>query len=182
MPGPSDDINMQQSVFPIFPFMQFGKKRSPKNIDVKFIFKAGCEGTECASKEQAHWTVEDETVLLNFLILVKSASGDGTNFKKATWKEAALKVNVNCSRGAEKTPDSCRSKYCVLKSMYKVVQAIHRNSGWSWDDEDSARITPEIQGTWNDYIERHPAAAPFCNARWAHLAAFDSLGASSLAN
>jgi hypothetical protein len=69
-----------------------------------------------------------------------------------------------------------------LKSTYEVVQAIRGNSGWSWDDEEGAGITPEIQGTWNDYVERHPAAAPFRNAGWAHLAAFDSLGASSSAN
>jgi hypothetical protein len=60
-----------------------------------------------ATKEQAQWTIQYESILLKFLISVKSASGDGTNFKKATWNTATIKVNANCKKGAAKTPDSC---------------------------------------------------------------------------
>ena len=66
-----------------------------------------------------------------------------------------------------------------LKATYEVVKAIWANSGWSWDDDKGADITPEKKGTWDDYVAKHPAAQPFRNAGWVHLDEFDSLGPSS---
>jgi hypothetical protein len=59
------------------------------------------------------------------------------------------------------------------------VKAIRGNSGWSWDDDKGADITPEKKGTWDNYVAKHPAAQPFRNSGWVHLDAFDSLGPSS---
>ena len=58
------------------------------------------------------------------------------------------------------------------------MKAIQGNLGWSWDDKKGADITPEKKGTWDDYMAKHPAAQPFCNAGWVHLDAFDSLAPS----
>ena len=59
------------------------------------------------------------------------------------------------------------------------MKAIRGNSGWSWDDEKGADITPEKKGTWDDYVAKHPAAQPFRNSGWVHLDAFDCLAPSS---
>jgi hypothetical protein len=69
--------------------------------------------------------------------------------------------------------------FSQLKATYAVVKAIRANSGWSWDDDKGADITPEKKGTWDDYVAKHPAAHPFRNAGWVHLDEFDSLAPSS---
>ena len=49
------------------------------------------------TKERAHWTSEDESTLLLFLIDHK-AEGDSGGFKKSTWNAAAINVNKNISK------------------------------------------------------------------------------------
>ena len=64
-----------------------------------------------------------------------------------------------------------------LKSIYDVVKAVRGNSGWKWDDEKGADITPDNKGAWDEYVAVHPKAASFRNKGWVHLALFDVLGA-----
>lgn len=60
--------------------------------------------------------------------------------------------------------------------MYEIVNALRNNSGWSWDDEKGADISPEKKGVWDDYVLAHPLASPFRNCGWIHLAIFDLFG------
>ena len=62
------------------------------------------------TKERAHWTSEDESTLLLFLIDHK-AKGDSGGFKKTTWNAAATNVNKNISKGGMKTTDACKNKF-----------------------------------------------------------------------
>ena len=66
-----------------------------------------------STKERAHWTTEDESTLLLFLIDHK-AKGDSGGFKKTTWNAAATEVNKKVSRGGMKTADACKSKFRVV--------------------------------------------------------------------
>ena len=71
------------------------------------------------TKERAHWTVEDEASLLEFLNERKSKAGNGLNFKQPDWNAATAHINTNITRGAPKTADSCRSKYgSVSNSLF----------------------------------------------------------------
>lgn len=63
-----------------------------------------------------------------------------------------------------------------LRAIYDVVKAIRDNSGWKWDDEKGANITPANKNAWDDYVVAHPKTASFRNKGWVHLAIFDVLG------
>ncbi|KAF8958635.1 hypothetical protein BDZ97DRAFT_1668203 [Flammula alnicola] len=117
---------------------------------------------------RAYWTTSDEENLLDFLIEMKSQGCDG-GFKTVTWVGAAAKVNETKTRGLLQIQ---------LKAIYEIVRAIRSNSGWSWDDELGADIDSDRdakEGKWNDYIEKHPDAAPFRNKGWPHLSRYDEL-------
>ena len=61
---------------------------------------------------QAHWSDDDITTLIAFLILKKASAGDGIGFKGSIWTEAAMAVNkVPPTKGANKTSGSCKSKW-----------------------------------------------------------------------
>jgi hypothetical protein len=49
---------------------------------------------------QAHWTVTDETELLEFLQDYILEGGDGVNFKTVTWTAAAKVVDENQTKGS----------------------------------------------------------------------------------
>ncbi|KAF8148473.1 hypothetical protein B0H34DRAFT_802997 [Crassisporium funariophilum] len=125
----------------------------------------------------AYWTPSDKVVLLDFLVEKKSEGGEG-GFKTTTWVAAAAKVNATKTCGGDKSKDSCRAKYQLLKATYEVVCTIRGNSGWSWDDELGANIDSDIEakeGKWLEYIEHHPDAAPFCNKGWPYLSQYNIL-------
>ena len=71
-----------------------------------------------STKEHAHWTTEDEKVLLLFLIDHK-AEGDSDGFKKATWNAAAININEQISQGGLKTGDACKEKFQVVSPFLK---------------------------------------------------------------
>jgi len=72
------------------------------------------------TKERAHWTSEDESALLLFLIDHK-AEGDSGGFKKTTWNAAAADVNKNISKGGIKTGDGCKNKFRAVSPFYSSL-------------------------------------------------------------
>ncbi|KAF8178055.1 hypothetical protein BJ912DRAFT_1063273 [Pholiota molesta] len=50
---------------------------------------------------------------------------------------------------------SCQNKWAALRKTFKVIAALMNNSGWHWDDETGASITPE-------------SASALCNKGWPH--------------
>jgi len=50
-----------------------------------------------------------------------------------------------------------------------VIRAIQEVSGWVWDDETGASITPDTASSWEDYVKHHPEAKPFRNKGWPHF-------------
>jgi hypothetical protein len=51
-----------------------------------------------------------------------------------------------------------------------VVRAIQEVSGWVWDDETGASITPHTASSWDDYVQSHPEIKPFRNKGWPYFA------------
>jgi hypothetical protein len=47
--------------------------------------------------------------------------------------------------------------------------AIQSVSGWTWDDETGATITPELEISWAAYVKIHKDTKPFKNRGWRHL-------------
>jgi len=85
--------------------------------------------TAAVPKGRAFWTPEDQTRLLDYLVLNKSeGDGDGS-FKVTIWRGAVAHVNVKLTRGGKKTDMSCKGKYQSLKSTYEVVCKVWSNSG-----------------------------------------------------
>ena len=72
-----------------------------------------------STKEHAHWTTEDEKVLLLFLIDHK-AEGDLGSFKKATWNSAAININEQIFQGGLKTGDACKGKFQVVSPFLNL--------------------------------------------------------------
>jgi hypothetical protein len=69
---------------------------------------------------RAYWTPSDEVVLLDFLVEKKSEGGEG-GFKPTTWVAAAAKVNATKTRGGDKSKDSCRAKYQLVRSFLYLL-------------------------------------------------------------
>ncbi|KAF8152664.1 hypothetical protein BJ912DRAFT_1071440 [Pholiota molesta] len=63
---------------------------------------------------------------------------------------------------------SCQNKWAALRKTFKVIAALMNNSGWHWDDETGASITPESASVWDAYINLNPLARPYCNKGWPH--------------
>ncbi|KAK6984127.1 Myb-DNA-bind-3 domain-containing protein [Favolaschia claudopus] len=131
---------------------------------------------EPQKQENAVWTCRNETTLLDYLLEVMSKSGDGLNFKEATWKASAHRVNSDSrEKGGPKTWQSCKSKFQKLKALFLVICEIMGNSGWTWSDEKGACIDAASSGTWDAFVKRNKAAKPLRNAGWTHLKTFRQL-------
>ena len=71
-----------------------------------------------AKDNPVHWTVEDEVVLIDFLLLHAAAGGDGGNFKMVTFNAAAPVIDAKRAKGGPKTAKACQNKY---NSVYPTV-------------------------------------------------------------
>ncbi|KAF8067521.1 hypothetical protein FPV67DRAFT_1416453 [Lyophyllum atratum] len=114
--------------------------------------------------EKAYWTDSDEKKLIEFLLEHKAQSGDGANYKAATWNAASQHMaDPAAERGAPKTANSCKNKWSALRKTFRVVQAIKSQSGWTWSTDGGACITEDSKVIWDAYVKKNPGAAPFKN-------------------
>ncbi|KAG2353088.1 hypothetical protein BDR07DRAFT_1218992, partial [Suillus spraguei] len=131
------------------------------------------------------WKEYEEVLLLDFLANHVLTAGDGLNFNKTTFSQAATYVNSNGTPEQKQTcrdknPDSCKNKWNSLKAPYHHVVCIKNGSGLTWSDTDGAGISPESQHVWDDIIKvTCPAVAPFCNKGFIHLLKIGSMFAGS---
>ena len=65
----------------------------------------------------AHWTLSDEKLLVNFLHEHRSASGDGGNFKMASFQAAAAILEAARTTGGPKTAKTCQNKWIAVCSF-----------------------------------------------------------------
>ena len=57
----------------------------------------------------AIWTVNDETVLIDYLDEHQAEAGDGLSFKMSTWNGAAVKVAESTTKGGPKDGTGCKN-------------------------------------------------------------------------
>jgi hypothetical protein len=67
--------------------------------------------TTALDSTRASWTQADETLFLEFLQDHSAESGDGLNFKGATWTAAATRLGALRTKGGVKTPLACKNKW-----------------------------------------------------------------------
>ena len=58
-----------------------------------------------------HWTVEEEAILIKFLVVHKAEAGNGLNFKTSIWTAAAEHMQLHTKKGGIKTASKCKSKW-----------------------------------------------------------------------
>jgi hypothetical protein len=64
-----------------------------------------------SAPDRSIWTLEDETRLVHYLLDHQAEAVDGANFKATVWTGAAEELSKNVTKGAPKTPASCKSKW-----------------------------------------------------------------------
>ena len=69
-------------------------------------------------KAQAKWTTNEESELLVFLKGLSAAAGDGTNFTKKHFRDAAQHLKTKCpvQTGGEKIWSTCQTKWSSVSS------------------------------------------------------------------
>jgi hypothetical protein len=71
----------------------------------------------------ALWTVDDETVLIDYLDEHQAEAGDGLSFKMATWNGAAVKVVESTTKGSPKDGTGCKNNWaCECCSILVVLK------------------------------------------------------------
>ena len=62
----------------------------------------------------AIWTVNNETVLIDYLDEHQAEAGDGLSFKMSTWNGAAVKVAESTMKGGPKDGTGCKNKWACV--------------------------------------------------------------------
>lgn len=137
--------------------------------------------------DNAKWTLADETTLIVFLHEHRSAAGDSASFKAVTFNEAATVVDAIRTEGGPKTGTACLNKwghvrnfisppfvtfscfYLKLRRIFRAIQAIKNQSGWTWSDTRGADIAPDMEQEWAKFVKIYKEAKPFKNHGWVHL-------------
>jgi len=74
-------------------------------------------------KDRCVWTVDDENMLVDFIEANKARAGDGVNFDRTFWIEAAAHLAESTSKGAVKTAEACSSKWSRVSRYPHVPSA-----------------------------------------------------------
>jgi hypothetical protein len=80
----------------------------------------GQSSTGKTPKERAQWTADDEAALVTFLLNHKPEEEDGSNFT-LIWPQVAEEMNKRKTKGAEKTVESCKSKWRKVRLTTMIV-------------------------------------------------------------
>ena len=74
--------------------------------------KSGALQINTESKVLAvHWSEEDESAFVDFLIIHKAEAGDGLNFKPSVWAAAAQHMWPFTMKGGSKDASQCKAKW-----------------------------------------------------------------------
>ncbi|KAG1799169.1 uncharacterized protein BJ212DRAFT_1288241, partial [Suillus subaureus] len=122
-------------------------------------------------KDCCIWSLADKTRLIDYIIECHSRGGDGMNFNKTFWTNAAIHmVAFQTDQAALKTADSCQSKWGCIRKMYKVVNKISNASGLSFNIKKGANIGDGGESVWVDYVLvcKNPEAKSLKTKGWLH--------------
>ena len=70
------------------------------------------------TRKKAHWTIFEESVLIQFLFERKKGMTWRATFRDPVFKQAAKKLNRFHEKGAKKTSISCRSKWTRVRTVF----------------------------------------------------------------
>ncbi|KJA17246.1 hypothetical protein HYPSUDRAFT_111945, partial [Hypholoma sublateritium FD-334 SS-4] len=91
------------------------------------------------------------------------------SFKITTFNGVVGTLEALRTKGGLKMEKSAQNKWTMLHHIWRVIQDIKAQSGWSWSDTHGANISPAIETHWETFLKSHPLAKPFKNHRWIHL-------------
>ncbi|KAJ7764186.1 hypothetical protein DFH07DRAFT_770593 [Mycena maculata] len=135
-------------------------------------------------KDAANWIAhpEDLTHALQFLLDQKSRVGDGGNFDKTVFNEAAkhMAENYPPQTGGPKTADSIQSKWKEARKLHDfILQAKQKRypgaSGWTYTDELGFNVTDNDRDAWKNFSKAHPHFKPFATCGWIHFKTVDEI-------
>ncbi|KAJ7241575.1 hypothetical protein C8J57DRAFT_1526725 [Mycena rebaudengoi] len=136
------------------------------------------------SKDAANWVAhpEDLTTVLQFLHSQKSRAGEGGNFDKTVFSEAAAHMAANCppKKGGPKTADSIAQKWKGCKKLHERILQLKQKiypgaSGWTYTDELGFNVTDDTRDTWNNFVKAHPHFKDFATCGWIHFQVVDEI-------
>ncbi|KAG1887711.1 hypothetical protein F4604DRAFT_1674887 [Suillus subluteus] len=110
--------------------------------------------TVVPAEPKAQWNVAETNALLDHLLSNKSEVGDG-GFKPSTFTSAATalaRANL-LTAGPPKTNKRCRSKWNMLRGIYREIQNYRNISGAHWDNTKGAGIEGRTAlEVFNNYV------------------------------
>ncbi|KAG2354506.1 hypothetical protein BDR07DRAFT_1305939 [Suillus spraguei] len=123
-------------------------------------------GQEPEPKDRCFWMPDDDNRLIDFIEANRSRAGDGINFDKMFWTEAATYLAESTTQGAVKTGEACSSKWSWLRVTFDIVDRVANHSGVAWDQYCGADITTESEMVWADIVKATPSAKPYKTKGW----------------
>jgi hypothetical protein len=129
------------------------------------------------SGSSTHWTTEETSRLIEYLIIHRAEGGDGVNFKQTTFTGAADLLleppdGIAKENYVVNNRDwlSCKNKWnsvcvttlpklrplitcCQCKKKHAAIVDIKSQSGFSWDDESGANIGPADAARWTAFAK-----------------------------
>ncbi|KAJ7261095.1 hypothetical protein C8J57DRAFT_1719857 [Mycena rebaudengoi] len=132
----------------------------------------------------ANWVShpEDITHLLNFFYNQRSRIGEGGNWDKTVYNEAAAHMAENHppKKGGPKTADSIMTKWKALRKLHEHILLAKQKqypgaSGWTYTDECGFNVTDDDQDAWKNFITAHPHFKPFATSGWIHFQKLDDI-------
>ncbi|KAJ6594784.1 hypothetical protein B0H19DRAFT_1225805 [Mycena capillaripes] len=135
-------------------------------------------------KDSANWTAnpEDLTNVLQFLHSQKSRAGQGGNFDKTVFSEAAayMAKEFPPKTGGPKTANSIADKWKACKKLHehflKIKQRVYVGaSGWTYTDEGGFNVTDDTRDAWHNFVKAHPHFKNFATHGWPHFQVVDEI-------
>ncbi|KAJ7820372.1 hypothetical protein B0H13DRAFT_1660906, partial [Mycena leptocephala] len=129
-------------------------------------------------KDSVNWTAnpEDLTNVLQFLHSQKSRAGQGGNFDKTVFSEAAayMAKDFPPKAGGQKTVNSIADKWKACKKLHehflKIKQGVYVGaSGWTYTDEGGFNVADDTRDAWHNFVKAHPHFKNFATHGWAHF-------------
>ncbi|KAJ7330413.1 hypothetical protein DFH08DRAFT_966955 [Mycena albidolilacea] len=131
-----------------------------------------------APMDSAKWmeNPEDLTNILQFLYSPKSYTGQGGDFDKTVFSEAAayMAKEFLLKAGGPKTANCIADKWKACKKLHehflKIKHGVYIGAlGWMHTDKGGFNIMDDTLDVWDNFIKAHLHFKNFAMCRWAHF-------------
>ncbi|KAJ7036751.1 hypothetical protein C8F04DRAFT_464708 [Mycena alexandri] len=125
---------------------------------------------------------DDVTNVLKFLHERRSRMGDGGNFDKTVYNEAAVYMASlgPPKKGGAKTAKAIETKWRGLRKLHEYILQVKQKSypgtsGWTYTDEGGFNVTDDDREAWDNFVKAHPHFKPFATSGWVHFKTVDEM-------